>query len=300
MPQFIAVTHGAADDAAQHITAPFVAGQHAVGNQKCAGADVIGNHFQAGRVLIAGHAGFAGGGLQQVGKQINFVVAVHMLQHGRNTLQAHASVHAGLGQGVHAATLVAVKLHKYAVPDFDKAVAVFFSTAWRPAPDVLAVVVKYFRARAARAGIAHLPEVVGSVALAFVVANADDSVGRQADFIQPDVVGFFVFGIHGGQELVFGQVQPLRRGEKFPRKQQSIAFEIIAKAEIAQHFKKSVVAGGIAHVFQVIVFATGAHAFLAGGGAVIRALIKTEKHVFKLVHARIGKQQGFVVLRRHQ
>ena len=56
---------------------------------------------------------------------------------------------------------------------------------------------------------------------------------------------------------------------------------------------------GIADVFQIIMFAASTHAFLAAGGARVGAFIKAEKHVFKLIHARVGKQQGWVAV-RHQ
>jgi hypothetical protein len=46
--QLVAVADGAADDAAQHVAAPFVAGDHAVGDQEGAGADVVGQHLQRG------------------------------------------------------------------------------------------------------------------------------------------------------------------------------------------------------------------------------------------------------------
>ncbi len=50
-PELVAVADRAADDAAQHIAAAFVAGDHAVGDQEGTGADVVGQHFQrrAGR-----------------------------------------------------------------------------------------------------------------------------------------------------------------------------------------------------------------------------------------------------------
>ena len=41
--ELVAVADGAADDAAQHVAAAFVAGDHAVGDQEGAGADVVGD-----------------------------------------------------------------------------------------------------------------------------------------------------------------------------------------------------------------------------------------------------------------
>jgi hypothetical protein len=60
-----------------------------------------------------------------------------------------------------------------------------------------------------------------------------------------------------------------------------------------------VVAGGVAHVFQVVVLAAGAHAALRGSGAGVAALVAAKEHILELVHARIGEQQRGIVV-RHQ
>ena len=44
--QLVAVAAGAANDAAQHITTPFIRGQYAVSNQEAAGTDMVGNNLQ--------------------------------------------------------------------------------------------------------------------------------------------------------------------------------------------------------------------------------------------------------------
>ena len=144
LTEFVTVAHGAADDAAQYIAAAFVGRHHAVGNQEGAGADVVGNDFQARFVHAERRAGFAGNGFEQVLEQVDFVVAVNMLHHGRHALQAHAGIDGRLGQRVHVALLVAVELHEHAVPNFNPAVAVFFGAAGNAAPDFFAVVVENF------------------------------------------------------------------------------------------------------------------------------------------------------------
>ena len=294
------MANGAADDAAQYIAATFVGRHHAVGNQEGAGADVVGNDFQAGLVHAERRAGFAGNGFEQVLEQVDFVVAVDVLHHGRHALQAHAGIDGRFRQWVHIALLVAVELHEHAVPNFNPAVAVFFGAAGNAAPDFFAVVVENFGTRAAGAGVAHLPEVVGRVFRAFVVADADDALGRHTDFVQPDVIGFVVFGIHGRQEFFFGDVQPFGGSEEFPSEVDGVAFEVVAEGEVAHHFKEGVVAGGVADVFQVVVFAACAHAFLRGGSAVVGAFVEAEEYVFKLVHTGVGKQQGRVVVRHER
>ncbi|KAG1477113.1 hypothetical protein G6F54_014106 [Rhizopus delemar] len=79
---------------------------------------------------------------------------------------------------------------------------------------MVAVVVEDLGARAARTRVGHLPEVVGGVARALVVADADDALGRHADFLGPDVIGLVVFLVHGDPELLGWQLVDLR--QQFP------------------------------------------------------------------------------------
>ena len=46
LPQLITVANRTANNAPQNITTAFVAGNHAVDNQECCGADVIGNDLE--------------------------------------------------------------------------------------------------------------------------------------------------------------------------------------------------------------------------------------------------------------
>ena len=48
---------------------------------------------------------------------------------------------------------------------------------------------------------------------------------------------------------------------------------------------------GEADVFEVVVFAACAHAFLGGGGAFVIALFQAEEDVFELIHAGVGEEQ---------
>lgn len=156
---------------------------------------------------------------------------------------------------------------------------------------------KNLGARAARAGIAHGPEVVGGVRGALVIADAHHALGRHADFLGPDVVGFVVGGVDGDPELFLGQVQPLLRRQEGPGEGNGIALEIVAEAEVAQHFEEGVVTRGVTDVFQVVVLATGTHALLAADSTRVGALLRTEEAVLELVHACVGEQQGRVVVR---
>ena len=85
LAQLVAVADGAAHDAALHIAPALVAGQHAVADQKRGGANVVGNHPEA-LVVQVFLAGLAGGGIDQCIKDVDLVVAVHMLQDGGQAL----------------------------------------------------------------------------------------------------------------------------------------------------------------------------------------------------------------------
>ena len=58
-------------------------------------------------------------------------------------------------------------------------------------------------------------------------------------------------------------------------------------------------ARGVTNIFQIVVFAAGAHTSLRSSRAGVTALVGTKKDILELHHARIGKQQGRVVS-RHQ
>ena len=50
-------------------------------------------------------------------------------------------------------------------------------------------------------------------------------------------------------------------------------------------------------IFQIVVFAARAHAFLRRGGAGVVALFEAQEDVLELVHARVGEQQSWIVRR---
>ena len=160
------------------------------------------------------------------------------------------------------------------------------------------MIVEDFRAGAAGAGIAHRPEVVAFVALAAgLVTDAGDAFAGHANLVGPHLIGLVVGFVDGHPQLVGRQLE--HAGEEFPGKADGVGLEVVAEAEVAQHFKEGVMAGGVADVFQVVVLAAGAHAALGGGGALIGARVAAGEDVLELHHARVGEQQR-VVIERHQ
>ena len=196
-----------------------------------------------------------------------------MLQDGSQTLQPHAGVHTRRGQFDQAAVGLHVELHEHVVPDFNEPVAVFFRAAGRAAGNVCTVVVKNLGARAAWASVSHHPKIVRRVFFAFVVADAHDAISWQTDFFVPNIVGLVVIDIHRDHETLGRQFVHL--SQQLPTPFQAVALEVIAEAPITQHLEKCVMPCGVAHVFQVVVFAAGTQTGLHRGRAHIRAFIFT-------------------------
>ena len=286
------MTNGPSDDAPLHIATPLVAGDDAVAHQKSGGADVVGDDPQRAVVQVL-EAYFAGRCFDQGVEQVDFIVAVHMLQDRCQALQAHAGVHAGCGQFFERTIGLHVELHEHMVPNFDVTVAIFFRAAGRAAGHFGAVVVKNLRARAAGPCIGHHPKVVGGVLGAFVVTNAHDALGWYANLLVPNVVGLVVIDVDRDPEFFRRQFVDL--GQQFPAPFQAVALEVVAKRPIAQHLEKSVVPRCVTHVLQIVVLAARPQTGLHRGRAHIRTLVLAQKHVLELHHARVGEHERGVV-----
>ncbi|KFB74293.1 MAG: hypothetical protein AW09_000414 [Candidatus Accumulibacter phosphatis] len=157
------------------------------------------------------------------------------------------------------------------------------------------MVVEDFRTGSARTGVAHHPEVVGSVARTLVVTDAHHPLGRHTDLPRPDVVGFVVLGIDRHPQAVGGQSIDL--DQQFPGVADRVELEVVAEREVAEHFEEGVVTRSVADVFEVVVLAAGANAFLRSGRAQVRPFVETEKDVLELVHAGVGEQQRRIGMR---
>ena len=84
---------------AEYVASALVARQHAVRNQEGAGTNVIGDDVERIRAVIL-NAQDIRRGLDEVSEQIDVVVTVHALHHGRSPLQAHSCIHRWLRNGV--------------------------------------------------------------------------------------------------------------------------------------------------------------------------------------------------------
>ena len=119
---------------------------------------MVGNHIKRFILAILCSEN-VGGRIDEITENVDLIVAVYALHDRGNTLQPHAGIDRRFGQRMQLALGIAVVLHEHQVPDFDVAVAVLVRAnpagrQPRPGRDQ-----ENFRARAARAGIAHLPEI---------------------------------------------------------------------------------------------------------------------------------------------
>ena len=66
--------------------------------------------------------------------------------------------------------------------------------------------------------------------------------------------------IDSDQETLFVETEVL--GDQGPGKLDGAVLEVVAEGKIAEHLEEGVVAGGVANVVEIVVFAASAHAFL--------------------------------------
>ena len=289
--QHTAMAGSAAQQAAQHIAAALVAGQHAVAHHKHGGTDMVGDHADGNIVVLILAILFARDlfhMMQHALHGIDLEQVAHALHYAGQALQAHAGINVGLCQALVVALAVGIELAEHQVPDLHVAVAVTAHMAIGLAAAELGAAVKInFRAGAAGAG-AMLPEVI-------FLAKANHVVGRNANLLGPDIVSLIVLFVNRNEQLILGNGHPVIGGQKFPCPGDHFFFKVILKAEVAQHFKKGAVAGSDAHILNV----RGADALLAGGHAVAGGLFLAKEPLFHGGHAAVDQQQAGVVF-RHQ
>ena len=102
------IAHGAPHDTAQHVAATLVRGQHAVGDQKTRRAQMVGDDpaRDAKKLRAAIDAGFFRASLgrflpdrlDEILEEIDVVIVVLALQHGRDAFEAHAGIDRGTAE----------------------------------------------------------------------------------------------------------------------------------------------------------------------------------------------------------
>ena len=197
---------------------------------------------------------------------------------------------------------LALELHEYQVPYlYHVRVALIHQVAAGDAAGSLFLggtdIDVDFGARAAGAGLAHLPEVV-------VLVAEEDAVGRE--ILHPSLAGLLVEGgailgatLENGGVEEFG-IDPVNLGKQFPGPVNGFGLEVIAEAPVAEHLEHRMVIGIVSYFLEVIVFAAHAEALLTvGGTAHLRHRIPQED-VLELVHTSVGEHQGRVIFYHHR
>ena len=300
-----AVADGAAEDAAEDVPAAVVGGGGAVGDGEAEGADVVGHdavgHVDVAVVLGADLSGVRPGAgdaadlVEEGDEDVGVVVGVDALQDGREALEAHAGVDVLGREGPEAAVGLAVELDEDVVPDLDDVGQVGVDAAGGVA--AADAVVVDLRARPAGSRGAHLPEVVLGV-------EGQDAVGGEV--VEPDVARLEV----GGGRLVAAEVRGVQPRlveaellrQALPRHGDGPLLEVVPEGPVAQHLEEGVMVHVLADVVEVVVLAAGADALLRVGGAGQRRhlqvrVARAEEQRLVLVHPRIGKQEGGIVVR---
>ena len=166
----ITVAFGAAKDALQHVVAADVADGRAIGERERERADVVRDDAVRGVLQVVDHAAVRPVAPRHASESprtdwrehVGVVVAVLPLNHRADALEAHAGIDVLCWQRREALIFVAVELDEDEVPDFDDLVRAAVNE--RAAASVRRAVDVNFGTRAARPGVAHLPEVVLLVA----------------------------------------------------------------------------------------------------------------------------------------
>ena len=154
-----------------------------------------------------------------------------------------------------------------------------------------AMIVENLRARPARTGVAHRPEIVAR-------RDADDPLVGQAGDPLPQVERLVVVVVDGDGQLLSRQAE--FACEQVPGVFDRVVLEIVAEREVAQHLEERVVARGVADIVEVVVLAAGAHAFLRRRGPDIGALLDAGEDVLELHHPGVGEHQGRIVARHER
>src|SRR5438874_3843475 len=279
---------------AEHVAPALVRGQDVVGDEEGDGAAVVGDHAQRDVVALGGAVALAReplAGLHDRAQDVDRVVVAHALEHGTDALEAHAGVDVPGGQVGELPLGVAVVLDEDQIPELDVARAAAVDGAavrlvGAPVARRGAAVDVDLGARAARPGLAHLPEVLR--------LEAEDAVAADVGPPGPERGRLVVGRVDGGVELVLGQLPHL--GEELPRPLDRLALVVIAEGPVAEHLEEGVVVAVAPHLLDVVVRAADPQALQLVRGAPVGARLLAEEDLLERHHARVGEEETRVVL----
>ncbi len=284
----------APQDASKDVTATLVGRANVVGDQKGDGPRVIGDDLIAEAFGLERLRIVAQDGPQRLmdrREEVGVVVRCDALDDRRQALQAKARVDAGEGQR-HAAVRSLVELHEDEVPELAPARTLLGMVrhAVRTLGELDAPVEVDLRARSARPGVGHAPEVL--VVAGLDIAPACHALIRQADLLRPDVPGDVVVLVRGRGQPIGGDAQV--DGQELPGPLDRLALEVIAEAPVAEHLEERVVAWRAPDLLEVVVLAGHAQAALDVDRARVGDLRGAGQHLLELDHARVREEERLV------
>ena len=153
----------ASDDHARHIIASHVARHNAIGDEERSRANMIADDAirrEIGEHFFFGVTRERAQNVKRFSEEIGLVIGVDALQDRDQSLKAHAGIDMFGGKRIELSGADAVVLDEHQIPNFDKSVGIqnfpsdFFFGRMQIEMD--------FRARTARTGIRHFPEVIFS------------------------------------------------------------------------------------------------------------------------------------------
>ncbi len=289
------VANGPAEDAAEDVAPPLVAGEDVVRDEEGDGPRVIGDDLVAeplGLEVLRIVAEQLTHAVMDRREQVRVVVRGDLLEDARQALQAHAGVDARCGERRQAPVRMEFELHEHEVPDLEPAWAglAVVRDAVRSLAERRAPVEVDLRARAARARVRHPPPVL--LVPRGKVAPANQTLGWQPDLVAPDAEGHIVRGVRRRGQSLAGDAEVAR--QEIPGPEDGIALEVVAEAPVPEHLEQGVMARCPADFLEVIVLARDAQATLVVHGARIAALLRTGEGVLELDHAAVREQQCLV------
>ena len=294
----MAVTHRATQDATQHVAATFVRRRRAIGERHREAANVIGDDAVGDIDVIIElsavwpRAGTRANRFENGRPQVGVVVRALVLNHRDKAFETHAGIDVLRRQRLQRTIGLAVELDENVIPDLKDIGVAGIDHLRRIAAAADAVVVN-LRARSARPGLTHLPEVVLHVA-------GDDMILRKQRLPQGLCLKI------GLKSRCWIPLKPCRieaigveaidLREQFKAPPNRLLLEVVAEGPVAEHLEEGVVVGVLAHVFEVVVLAAGANALLCVDRARVVALTASKEDVLELVHAGVCEEKRWVVV----
>jgi len=143
------------------------------------------------------------------------------------------------------------------------------------------------RARAARPGLAHLPEIV-------LGAASQNPLARQIAKLEPRLLGFVVVRVNGRPQALSRDAPALV--DELPVELDRVALVVVAERPVAEHFEERVMVRVAAHRFEVVVLAGNPEALLAVDDAGSGGRADTEEIILERDHPGVGEEQRRVAL----